>query len=104
MRVKRFIDNESENPDEAAGHVCGLIVRARPEKLEPALRGLAELPGVEVHQTAPDGRIIVTIEDTTEESAGKTMHRLYDVEGVVSASLVYHHHDDPGETEGEASL
>lgn len=94
MRVGKFIrEEEQAAPQAADGHVCGVLVQALPERLEEVRGGLTALPGVEVHHATEDGRLIVTVEDTDDALAGDTLHRLQTVGGVLSASLVYHHHD-----------
>lgn len=100
MRVNSFIRSEQKRGRDGE-HICGVLVQARPDRLESAVAGLAALPGVEVHQRTGDGRLVVTVEDTPDATAGETMHRFYGVDGVISASLVYHYHDT-GDT-GEAS-
>jgi nitrate reductase NapD len=100
MRLNGFLRSEEKRGRDGE-HICGVLVQARPDKLEAAVAGLGALPGVEVHQQTAEGRLVVTVEDTPEATAGETMHRFYGVEGVISASLVYHYHDT-GDT-GEAS-
>ncbi len=100
MRMNKFIRTEEKGVRDGE-HICGVLVQARPDRLDMAVAGLAALPGVEIHQHTDDGRLVVTVEDTPDATAGETMHRFYGVEGVISASLVYHYHDT-GDT-GEAS-
>lgn len=101
MRVKKFISQEETRRRADEAHICGLLVQIRPDRLEDARSGLMALPGVEIHHATDDGRLVVTVEDSEEATAGDIMHRLHDVKGVVAASLVYHYHDT-GEI-GEAS-
>lgn len=102
MRVRKFIAEEENRLNPAdLGHVCGVLVQIRPERLDQVRLGLGALPGVEIHHATDDGRLVVTVEDSDQSSAGDTLHRFHDVAGVVSASLVYHYHDS-GE-KGEAS-
>jgi nitrate reductase NapD len=58
-----------------------------------AMTTLAELPGTEIHQSAPDGRIVVTVEDVPGKWAGNTLTDINNIEGVLSAALVYHHRE-----------
>ena len=44
-------------------NIAGVVIHARPEKLEGVEAQLLGLPGVEVHATADDGRMVVTVED-----------------------------------------
>ncbi|MDH3948718.1 MAG: chaperone NapD [Gammaproteobacteria bacterium] len=74
-------------------NIAGVVIHARPEKLEGVEAQLIELPGVEVHATAEDGRMVVTVEDEAPRLADTVMG-LQDVEGVLSASLIYHHFED----------
>jgi nitrate reductase NapD len=101
MRVRKFIAEETRQNPAEQGHLCGVLVQFRPERLEQVRAGLTALPGVEIHHATDDGRLVVTVEDSDQATAGDTLHRFHDVAGVVSASLVYHYHDS-GE-KGEAS-
>lgn len=98
MRMNKFIKTE-ERGKRDGDHICGLLVQARPDRLDKAVAGLSALPGVEIHHRGDDGRMVVTVEDTAEATAGDVMHKFYGVEGVVSASLVYHYHDTGDEGE-----
>lgn len=90
MRLTRFIDRDAANP--LPGHnICGVLVHIAPERREAARRGLTALPGVEIHQEADDGRLVVTVEDADGVPASLTLSQLPAIEGVVSTALVYHH-------------
>ena len=93
MRVRKFITEEVDNRPADEGHICGVLIQARPERLDVVRAGLTALPGVEIHHATDDGRLVVTVEDSEETTAGDILHRFHDVAGVVSASLVYHYHD-----------
>jgi nitrate reductase NapD len=72
-------------------NICGVLVHAHPEKGEDVAAAIAGLDGAEFHKTVPGGRMIVTVEDTKEKSAGDTVLALHRLPGVLSAALVYHH-------------
>lgn len=100
MRLNRFVQEEIARPlagPAAAGHnICGVLVHADPRHLAAARAALLALPGVEIHQEAADGRLVVTIEDVVGEDAdgapaALTLSRLTEIEGIASAALVYHH-------------
>ncbi|MDP6688861.1 MAG: chaperone NapD [Alphaproteobacteria bacterium] len=74
-------------------NICGVFVETTPNRLQAVARTLAETPGIDIHQTADDGRLVVTIEDTPDKFASETLTSLRSVDGVLSASLVYHHCD-----------
>ncbi|MDH5409929.1 MAG: chaperone NapD [Alphaproteobacteria bacterium] len=71
-------------------NICGVLVHALPKRGEDVAAAIAGLDGAELHQTIPDGRMIVTVEDTEENSAGDTVLALHRIPGVLSAALVYH--------------
>lgn len=72
-------------------NIAGVLVHSRPELAESVGRALDALPGVEVHRRSPDGRLVVTIEDRDEQSAGDSLLAMHRLDGVLSAALVYHH-------------
>jgi nitrate reductase NapD len=91
MRVGRFVDQEQRGSPGEGAHLCGVLVVAARGRADAVGRQLAGMAGVEVHQVAPDGRLIVTVEDTAEQWAGQILAHLSAVEGVLSTALVYHH-------------
>lgn len=72
-------------------NIAGVLVHSLPEASDQVSAALAALPGVEVHQRNADGRMIVTIEDQDESTAGDSLLAMHRLEGVLSAALVYHH-------------
>lgn len=72
-------------------NICGVLVHALPKKGKDVATAIAGLDGAELHDTIPDGRMIVTVEDTDDNSAGDTVLALHRLPGVLSAALVYHH-------------
>ncbi|MGW8227983.1 MAG: chaperone NapD [Gammaproteobacteria bacterium] len=79
-------------------NIAGVVIHARPEKLAGVEAQLLELPGVEIHATADDGRMVVTVEDE-ESRLGDTVMAFHNVDGVLSASLIYHHFEDSEEAQ-----
>lgn len=78
-------------------NICGVLVHAVPAAVETLKASLATLDGVEVHQTAADGRIVVTVEDTAARPAIDTLRDINGLSGIVATSLVYHHFDPADE-------
>ncbi len=74
-------------------NICGVLVHARRERAADVGEVLAALPGIEVHQRTDDGRLIITIEDTPQRMASETLADIHKIDGVLSASLVYHQTD-----------
>ena len=79
-------------------NIAGVVIHARPEKLAGVEAQLLKLPGVEVHATAEDGRMVVTVEDE-ESRLGETVMAFHNVDGVLSASLIYHHFEESEEAQ-----
>ena len=73
-------------------NISGGVVRTRPERIPNVTSHLTTLPGVEIHAVSEDGRMVVTIENDTAAMI-ETMNSFHDIEGVLSASLIYHHFD-----------
>ena len=86
-------------------NIAGVLVHARPERAKAVAEALAGLDGVEVHQIAEDGRMVVTVEEACDRSAGDSLLAMHRMEGVLSAALVYHHFetlDDPSSAAGDS--
>lgn len=78
-------------------NICGVLVHAHPDRGADVAAAIESLDGAELHETVPDGRMVVTVEDTEQNSAGDTVLALHRLPGVLSAALVYHHFE-PDET------
>lgn len=74
-------------------NISGVLVHVRPEQLSAVKSRLSDFLGLEIHAATDDGRLVVTIENDTGGMID-TMSALHDVEGVLSASLIYHHFDE----------
>ncbi len=72
-------------------NIAGLLVHAKADQLDSVRDGLTGLPGVDLHQTMDDGRLIVTVEDVQDHSAADTILAVHRIPGVIAAALVYHH-------------
>ena len=72
-------------------NICGVVVHTRPEQISSVHARLTKLPGVEVHGSTSNGRLIVTVEDSADSACVDTLSALHRVSGVISASLVYQH-------------
>ena len=90
-------------------NICGLLVHPAPHRIGTVCENLSLMPGVEIHQETADGRLIVTVEDTTDRTAGDTVLAIHRLEGVLAASISFHFFDtdaspaqsDAGETADE---
>lgn len=78
-------------------NICGVLVHALPTKVPEVVAALGALPGVEVHETAEGGRVVVTVEDTEKALAIDTLAAIHRLDGIVAAALVYHQFDPAAE-------
>lgn len=75
-------------------NISSIVIHSHPRETF-ALQGrLAALPGVDVHATLADGRIIITIEDTLQTPPSETLIHVQNLPGVLSAAMVYNYCDD----------
>ncbi len=103
MRITKFERSENGgHPDGAGNNICGVLVHAAAKKQQAVSDILAARPGVEVHHLAPNGRIVLTVEDTKDAWASATIADFHWIDGVLSVSLVYHHFES-GNLEEEMS-
>lgn len=72
-------------------NICGVLVHAVPLLTDSVADALQAIDGVDVHQQADGGRIVVTVEDTPRSAAIDTLRNLQRLDGVVASSLIYHH-------------
>lgn len=71
-------------------NISSAIIHARPQDVASVQSGLAALAGVEIHGISPEGKLIVTIETEDEGSNAATYERIGQLDGVMSAAMVYH--------------
>ena len=71
-------------------NISSAIIHARPGDLALVQAGLATLAGVEVHGISPEGKLIVTIESADDDGNAATYQRIGQLDGVMSAAMVYH--------------
>ena len=85
-------------------NICGVLVHAHPDRGDEVARAIGAIAGAELHHTVPDGRMVVTVEDVGETSAGDAVLALHRLPGVLSAALVYHHFEPQSATETTARI
>ena len=84
-------------------NISSAIVYAAPQGLAAVRAHLASLPGVEIHAETPDGRFVITVEDSTSRRAADTIVHLHQLDGVHYAAMVYQYSDDGIGGEGAQS-
>ena len=82
-------------------HISSLVVHGAGERLPAITATIAALPGAEVHASDGAGKLVVTLETSSEAEISARIDAIRAVEGVFAASLVYHQVEDgePKETE-----
>jgi nitrate reductase NapD len=75
-------------------NIASYIVHVRPEKAGGLRKQLAAMTGVEVHGFSPDGRLVITVEDTGSRPVTDTVLAVHNLPGVLSAAMVYHYCGD----------
>ncbi len=71
-------------------NISSIIVNPAPGQAEAVRARLTQMPGVEVHAMADDGRMIVTVETDGDGAMVTAFEAINRTEGVLSASMVYH--------------
>ena len=75
-------------------NLSSVVLRAKPTQLEAVRHALEELPGVELHATTHDGKLVITLEDTGTANAADTFVKLHDIRGVMSVAMIYQYSDE----------
>lgn len=71
-------------------NISSAIVHARPGTSGAVQSRLAGIDGVDIHAVSEEGRMIVTIESDDDRGTADTFAFISQVDGVLSASMVYH--------------
>lgn len=71
-------------------HIASLLVHCRPEFLDAVKRNMALLPGLELHQESPAGKVVVVLEAEHESRILQTIGDIQQLPGVLNAALIYH--------------
>lgn len=74
-------------------NICGVLVHAQPDKLGKVKTSLLNFDGLEVHDITNDGRLVITIDLADRYQMIDTINELNNVEGVLSAAMVYQHNE-----------
>jgi len=75
-------------------NIAGVVIYASPHSEMGVKSQLAALPGVEVHAVTDEGKMVVTIENLYESDLADTVMQMQSLQGVLSASMVYHHNEN----------
>jgi len=76
-------------------HIASLLVHVRPELFAAVKANLRLLPGLELHQESPVGKLVVVLEAGHESQILQCIEQISNIPGVLNAALVYHELLDP---------
>jgi nitrate reductase NapD len=82
-----------------AMNISSVIVIPHPDHIAAVRARLQEVVGVEVHAVSPEGKTIVTIEADDDRATSRIFESLGQLDGVLSASMVYHQNESDPEME-----
>jgi len=80
-------------------NISGVLVRSLPGNIPAVTMRLEALAGVEVHGANPDGRLVVTVEESSDRAMADAVVRIMDLPGVLSASMIYHQYEEEPDSE-----
>ncbi|MBF0470877.1 MAG: chaperone NapD [Gammaproteobacteria bacterium] len=72
-------------------NICGILIHIQPEKRDEVTSRLLAICGVEIHSVTAQGQVIATLEEDNEERTASSLLAIQDLQGVISASMIYHH-------------
>jgi len=75
-------------------NICGVVIHAAQHKQQQIADTLSHQQGVEVHASTPEGRLVVTVESDDNYYVADTISSFKDIDGVLTASMIYQCSDD----------
>jgi len=75
-------------------HIAGIVVYAHPPSLAQVQSAIEAMTGAEIHAASEAGKFVVTVEAPTSRAIAAHLTYLHQLEGVLSATLVYQHNED----------
>ncbi|MBB4041767.1 nitrate reductase NapD [Microvirga flocculans] len=80
-------------------HISSLVVHSRPDRVASVVDGIGAIEGAEVHGGEEAGKLIVTLETETENQVVERVNAIQLLDGVLAATLVFHHFEPVPELE-----
>ena len=81
-------------------HISSLVVQVQPAVVDAVSRVIATLEGAQVHAASPFGKLVVTLETASEAGILERITDISGIEGVLTATLVFHQVEPVTPTEG----
>lgn len=70
-------------------NISSAIVYARPGQAPSLSTSLSQVPGVEIHASTDDGKLVITIESENDRSAIDTYEAIERMDGVMSIAMIF---------------
>jgi nitrate reductase NapD len=80
-------------------HISSLVVHSHPDWISSIVERLGSIEGAELHGGEETGKLIVTLETDTESQIVERLNAIQLLDGVLAATLVFHHFDPVQEGE-----
>jgi periplasmic nitrate reductase NapD len=80
-------------------HISSLVVHSHPDRVQSIIESLGFIEGAEIHGGAETGKLIVTLETDTESQVIERINAIQLLDGVLAATLVFHHFEPVQERE-----
>jgi nitrate reductase NapD len=80
-------------------HISSLVVHSRPDRVPFIVERIGAIAGAEVHGGEETGKLIVTLETDTESQVVERINAIQLLDGVLAATLVFHHFESLQERE-----
>ncbi|KZL05155.1 assembly protein for periplasmic nitrate reductase [Pseudovibrio axinellae] len=74
-------------------HISSVLIMAEPAKREQVCAAIEQIEAAEIAEATGTEKIIVTLETTSERDIANALAEIQQLEGVVTASLIFHQTD-----------
>jgi len=95
---REFINGQWTRPAadkrDAPAEIASILVQARPERLDAAVRAIEALPDTQIYSRDPKGKLVVVIEALDVGRIGTTLNTISMMPEVLTAALVFHGTDE----------
>ena len=75
-------------------HIASFVAHAMITKLAEVKEAITQTTGAEIHATSPEGKIVFTLEGSSQKSIGRRIDELKIHTGLLNLSPVYHQYID----------
>ncbi|WP_282607933.1 chaperone NapD [Pelagibius sp. Alg239-R121] len=85
-------------------NISSLVVQVHPESMAGIMNAIERLPGAEIHASSPLGKIVIVLDLNDDSALSDRIGQIQKMQGVLSASLVFHHVEDAFDSTTDASV